>query len=133
MMNVAALVVAVSVATGTLGQAPAKTEKVEVVATVGCLREASPNSWTLDQATDPVPSHANAAAPKEVETMARRGKHQFQLIGVSVFNLPAHRGHTVLIKGTEIKATPMSRLNMTSLTMVAPSCEPAGKSQARMR
>ena len=126
-MIVAALALSVSFAAGALGQAPAKTEKVEVVATVGCLREASPNTWTLDQATDPVPSHANAAAPQEVEKMPRRGQHQFQLIGVTVFNLPAHRGHTVLIKGTEIKSTPISRLNMTSLTMVAATCEPAAK------
>ena len=127
MLNVAALALSVSLAAGAPGQAPAKTERVEVVATVGCLREPSPNTWTLEQATDPVPSHANAAAPKEVETMPRRGKQQFQLIGVTVFNLPAHRGHTVLIKGTEIKATPMSRLNMTSLTMVAANCDPAAK------
>lgn len=126
-MNVAALAVSMSFVAGALGQAPAKPEKAEVVASVGCLREASPNTWTLDQATDPVPSHANAAAPKEVEKMPRRGKHQFQLIGVTVFNLPAHRGHTVLIKGTEVKATPMSRLNVTSVTMVAPTCEPAPK------
>ena len=126
-MNVAAIAVSVSLAAGALGQAPAKPEKAEVVASVGCLREASPNTWTLDQATEPVPSHANSAAPKEVEKMPRRGTHQFQLIGVTVFNLPAHRGHTVLIKGTEVKATPMSRLNVTSVTMVAPTCEPAAK------
>ncbi len=127
MVIVAALALSVSFAAGEPGQTPAKTEKAEVVASVGCLREASPNTWTLDQATDPVPSHANAVAPKEVEKMPRRGKHQFQLIGVTVFNLPAHRGHTVLIKGTEVKATPMSRLNVTSVTMVAPTCEPAAK------
>lgn len=128
MVTVAAIALSFWLAgAGALGQTPAKSEKVDVVATVGCLREASPDAWMLDQATDPVPSHANAAAPKEVEKMARRGKHQFQLIGVTVFNLAAHRGHTVLIKGIEIKATPMSRLNMTSLTMVAPSCDPAEK------
>jgi hypothetical protein len=126
-VNVAALAWSLSLVAGASGQVPATPEKVEIVATVGCLREASPNMWTLDQATDPVPSHANSASPKEIASMARTGKNQFQLIGVAVFNLPAHRGHTVLIKGAEIKARPMSRLNMTSLTMVAPSCEPAVK------
>jgi hypothetical protein len=76
MVIVAAVALSVSLAAGAWGQTPAKTEKVEVVATVGCLREASPNTWTLDQATDPVPSHANAVAPKEVEKKPRRGAHQ---------------------------------------------------------
>jgi hypothetical protein len=46
---------------------------------------------------------------------------------VSEFNLPAHRDQTVVIKGLFIKATPMSRLNMTSVTMMSPSCVPAAK------
>ena len=109
------------------GQAPAKPEKLDIVATVGCLKETTPDSWTLDQATDPVPSNANAPPAKEIASMPKSGKNQFQLIGVSVFNLPSHRGQTVLIKGLHIKATPMSRLNVTSVTMVAPACEPSAK------
>ena len=110
-----------------VAQAPAKPEKLDIVATVGCLKEASPDTWTLDQATDPVPSNANAPPPKDIASMAKSGKNQFQLIGVSVFDLPSHRGHTVLIKGLQIKATPMSRLNVTSVSMVAPACEPPAK------
>ena len=109
------------------GQSPTKSEKAEVVSVVGCLRETSSNVWTLEQATDPTPSHANAPAPKEVEAAPRSGKNQFQLIGVDIFNLPAHRGHTMLVKGVEIKAKPLSRLNITSVTMVAAACEPAAK------
>ena len=109
------------------GQSPTKPEKMEVVSVVGCLREATPNVWTLEQATDPAPSHANSPAPKEVESAPRSGKNQFQLIGVDIFNLPAHRGHTLFVKGIEIKAKPLSRLNITSVTMVAPACEPAAK------
>ena len=127
MLNVAALVMVALAESAVGGQAPAKTEKVEVVAVVGCLREASPNVWTLEQATDPVPSHANAPAAKEVESAPRSGKNQFQLIGVDIFKLPDHRGHTVFVKGVEIKAKPMSRLNITSLTMVAPACQSGTK------
>ena len=96
--------------------------KVDIVSVTGCLREPTPNNWTLTAATDPVPSNANAPAAKDVPTTLPAGKNEFKLIGVSEFNLPAHKGHTVIVKGLHIKATPVSRLNVTSVTMVAPSC-----------
>ena len=106
------------------GQAPAK---VEIVSVTGCLKEATPNTWTLTSATDPAPSSANAPAPKEIAAPPPGGKNTFKLIGVSEFNLPAHRDHTVVIKGLFIKATPMNRVNMTSVTTVSPSCAAAAK------
>jgi hypothetical protein len=101
--------------------------KVEIVSVTGCLKEATPKKWTLTSATEPVPSIANAPATKDIPSTPPAGKNTFRLIGVSEFNLPAHRDHTVIIKGLFIKATPMSRVNMTSVTMVSPSCVPAGK------
>jgi hypothetical protein len=101
--------------------------KVEIVSVTGCLKEAKPNTWTLTAATDPVPSSANAPAAKEIPPAPPAGKNAFALIGVSEFNLPAHRDQTVIIKGLFIKATPMSRVNMTSVTTVSPSCSPAAK------
>jgi hypothetical protein len=76
----------------------------------------------LTNATDPVPSSANAPAAKDIPEKPPEGKGQFKLIGVSEFNLPAHKGQTVIVKGLYIKATPVSRLNMTSVTMVSPAC-----------
>jgi hypothetical protein len=96
--------------------------KVEIVSVTGCLKEATPDNWTLTAATDPVPSSANAPAAKELPAAPPAGKNAFKLIGVSEFNLPAHRDQTVVIKGLFITATPMSRLNMTSVTMVSPAC-----------
>jgi hypothetical protein len=66
-----------------------------------------------------------AAGRRRAENRAASGKNQFRLIGVSEFNLPQHRDHTVIMKGLLIKATPVSRLNITSVTTVAPSCPPA--------
>jgi hypothetical protein len=97
-------------------------KKVDVVAVAGCLREASPGAWTLTNASDPVASNANAPSQKELQSSAKSGKNEFQLTGVSVFDLPAHRGHTVLVKGLLNKATPVSRLNVTSVTMVSAEC-----------
>ena len=108
-------------------QAAPAPNTIEIVSVTGCLKEAPPNTWTLTTATDPVLSSANAPPPKEIPATPPAGKNAFRLIGVSEFNLPAHRDHTVVIKGLFIKAAPMSRVNMTSVTTVSPSCAPAVK------
>lgn len=111
-----------------LAQAAPSSKKIDIVSATGCLKEASPNMWTLVNATDPVPSSANAPPAKDLPAAPPApGKNSFQLIGVSEFNLPAHRDHTVVIKGLLIKATPTSRLNMTSVTTIAPACQAAAK------
>jgi hypothetical protein len=101
--------------------------KVEIVSVTGCLKETAPSEWTLASATDPVPSSANAPPAQDIPAAPPPGRDVFKLIGVSEFNLPAHRDHTVVVKWLLIKATPVSRLNITSVTMVSPSCAPAGK------
>ena len=103
-------------------QAPTPPQKIDIVSVTGCLREPTAGTWMLTAATDPVPSSANAPAPKDVPATPPTGRNQFRLIGVSEFNLPPHKGHTVLVKGLFIKAAPVSRLNITSVTMVAASC-----------
>ena len=110
-----------------LAQAGPVSQKVELVSVTGCLKEPTPNNWTLSSATDPAASNANAPSAKEIPATPPAGKNAFKLIGVSEFNLPAHRDHTVIIKGLFIKATPMSRVNMTSVTTVSPSCAPQAK------
>ena len=105
-------------------QAAPPSKRVELVSVTGCLKETTPNTWTLTAATDPVASSANAPPPREIPATPPAGKNSFALIGVSEFNLPAHRDHTVVIKGLFIKAAPVSRLNMTSVTAVSPSCVP---------
>jgi hypothetical protein len=102
-----------------------KVEKIDPVAVVGCLREAKPNEFMLVGASDPVPSTANAPSPKELAALPKGGKRSFQLIGVTVFNLAAHRGHTVAVKGLPIVAKPVDRLNITSVTMIASTCAPS--------
>jgi hypothetical protein len=99
--------------------------KVDIVSVTGCLREAAPNTWTLVNATDPVASNANAPQPKDIPATPPVGKNEFRLIGVFEFNLPAHKDRTVIVKGLFVKATPMSRVNVTSVTTIAPSCPPA--------
>jgi len=103
-------------------QAGASGAKIEIVSVSGCLREASADTWMLVNATDPVPSNANAPEKREIPAAPPAGKNQFRLIGVSEFNLPVYKDHAVLVKGLHIKAQPVSRLNITSVTAIAATC-----------
>ena len=94
-------------------QAPA-TNKVEIVSVTGCLREQGAGNWVLVAATDPVPSAANQAPAAELPKVPPAGINTFRLLGVGEFNLSQHRDHTMVIRGLFIKATPVSRINMTS-------------------
>ena len=120
-MNVTGWMLAVAIA----GQASSP-GKVDIVSVSGCLKEAAPNDWRVVNATDPVTSTANAPPRTEIPQVPPSGQNEFKLIGVSEFNLPQHKDHAVIVKGLYIKATPVSRLNITSVTTIAPSC-PSGK------
>ena len=100
----------------------ASSNKVDIVSVTGCLKETSANTWTLTSATDPVPSNANAPAARDIPKTPPAGRNEFRLIGVSEFNLPAHKDRTVIVKGLYIKAAPVGRINITSVTDVTPSC-----------
>ena len=99
---------------------PPKT--VDIVSVTGCLREQGSGNWMIVAATDPVVSNANAPLKSEVPTTAVTGKNQFKLIGVGEFNLPNYRNQTVVIKGLHIKAAPVDRLNITSITTAVTFC-----------
>ena len=102
---------------------PAAPAKADIFIVGGCLREASTDVWTLVNAGDPVVSpNANAPSAKEAASIAKSGTNEYRLTGVTVFNLPAHRGHNVLVKGLLNKASPVSRLNVTAVTMVSAEC-----------
>jgi hypothetical protein len=109
--------------TGLPAQAPPA--KAEVVMVAGCLREPTPGEWRVVNATDPTSSNANAPAAADLPSLPVVGKNQFHLIGVSIFDLPSHKDRTVVLKGLWIPAKPLSRLNITSVVTVAPSCSPA--------
>jgi len=102
-------------------QAP-PTNKVEIVSVTGCLREQGSGNWVLVAATDPMPSAANQAPVAELPKIPPAGKNTFRLLGVGEFNLGQHRDRTMVIRGLLIKATPVSRINMTSSVEAVASC-----------
>ena len=119
---VAGTMALVAVGANASGLAQGGGRRVDIVSVSGCLREQPAGTWLLTAATDPVKSSANAPEKKELPTSPVAGKNQFQLIGVGEFNLPALKGQFVVVKGLHIVASPMSRLNVTSVTPVFPTC-----------
>ena len=114
------LLIALSSAGAAVNGAQPK-EKVPIVAVAGCLTEQG-SDWLLTSATEPEPSIANAPPAGQPHKGPTSGKNTFRLIGVSEFDLPSHKGHSVLVKGLLIKAEPVSRVNITSVTMLATTC-----------
>lgn len=118
-----ALLLAISIgatsATQLVAQAP--TDKIPIVAVAGCLDQQA-DKWMLTSATDPEPSVANGPPGGQPYKGPTAGKNSFHLIGVSEYDLPSHKGQTVLIKALFIKAEPISRLNITSVTMISAAC-----------
>ena len=119
-----AAAIAIAGATTTVG-AQATSQRVDVVRVTGCLKQSAADSWTLTAATDPVV--ITRADPPKAPPSATGGTNQFKLIGVEEFDLPARKNRLVSVKGLLIKATPMNRLNITSVTTVADSCAAAKK------
>src|SRR6266850_4619666 len=96
-----------------VGSAQEANQRVDIVRVVGCLRHTVPDVWILTAATDPV-IVSRASEPVQPPP-STAGTNEFKLIGVEEFDLPSRKDHLVSAKGLLIKATPMSRLNITSM------------------
>jgi len=103
-------------------QQPQPAQKAEIVSVTGCLKLEGTNNWTLINATDPVTSRANAPTADQMPKEPVAGKNQFKLIGVSEFPLQDKKDKTVVVKGLLVKATPVNRLNITSVTKAFDTC-----------
>jgi hypothetical protein len=104
------------------GQPP---QKVEVVSVTGCLTPGPADTWLLTNATDPVAVNRPKGAATPASPAAKPptvGKNRFKLIGILELNVPAHKGHTVTVRGLLIPAAPEKRINLTSVQMVSDSC-----------
>jgi len=127
MTHAGSVLLAIFMAAGValVAQAPAPPAKADIVMTAGCLKEQPSGTWRVVNALEPKPSNAVAPPAAELPAMPVVGSKEFQLIGVSVFDLPSYRDHTVVVKGLLIPATPVPRLNVTSVTRVAATCAPS--------
>jgi mono/diheme cytochrome c family protein len=91
-----------------------------LVQVTGCVSPGPANTWLLTNATEPVvtreetPSTAPAAKPLGTQT--------FLLISAAGFQAASHQGHKVEARGLLYQDSSGSRLNLTYLGTVAPSC-----------
>lgn len=98
--------------------------KADLVMVAGCLREQPAGAWRVVNATDPKPSNAVAPPSDQLASIPKSGTKQFQLIGVEVFDLPSYKDQAVVLKGLLVPASPVSRLNITSIARLSTTCEP---------
>jgi mono/diheme cytochrome c family protein len=96
---------------------------LDIAEVVGCLEQSPSRTWILTNASDPIVSKTQETSSADLKAAAKPlGNQRYQLLGVSVFNPSSHKGEKVAVKGILIKDTKESRLNVTSLQMVAASC-----------
>jgi hypothetical protein len=105
-------------------QKPQQKTALDLVEVVGCLAEAPDQTWILANATDAAVSKSLSTTKKALSEAATRplGNQRYHLLGVRAFDPAPHKGHKVAAKGVLIKDDKESRLNVTSLQMVAVTC-----------
>ena len=102
----------------------AKGSALEIGEVVGCLEPGPQLNWLLIDGSDPIASETQSttsAALKEAEAIPSGGR-RYQLLGAGFFNPLSHRGEKVAVKGILITDNKESRINVTSLQMVAANC-----------
>ena len=104
---------------------PGPVPSFAMVRVVGCMTTGSGN-WSLTQATEPArTSEPAASSPEELSALesAAPGRHTFELL--NIYPSPDdHEGHRMEVKGLLIRLPDRSRINVSSVAMVAPSCAP---------
>jgi hypothetical protein len=96
---------------------------VDIVQVVGCLEQSSA-AWTLTRASVPImfPTPATSSAELRAASAKSLGSQRYRLLGAGIFKPFDHKGEKVAVKGVLIKGANYSRLNVTSLQKVSPTC-----------
>lgn len=94
-----------------------------MVEVVGCLSQTGTN-WILANATEPTASTTSFTTPEALKAAAEKplGTQQYRLLGTSPFGPERHKGHKMAAKGLLIKGGSETRINLTSLQMLAGTC-----------
>ena len=91
---------------------------------VGCLETSPRGNWLLINASVPTISEIQAASSATLKAAEARslGSRRYELLGVGVFDPSSRKGQKVTVKGILIDNAEESRINVTSLQMVAANC-----------
>jgi len=97
---------------------------LDIAQVAGCLEQSSPTTWTLTNATEPAVSKVQATSSAALKVAGAKplGDRRYSLLGLGVFNPTSHKGQKVALKGVLIPDDKQSRLNVTSVQMVAATC-----------
>ena len=95
------------------------------VEVAGCLARARDGVWMLGPASDPVAVWPTISGPSNAPASAAtpRGKRTFQLIDVVAYSPEQYRGHLLRVRGILIGLPAESRLTISSLETLAPTCQ----------
>jgi mono/diheme cytochrome c family protein len=97
-----------------------------LVQVFGCLTQNPSGRWVLTNSTAPniTKEESPAAEALKAGSNVPLGTETFALISVSpAFKADAHKGHKVEARGLLYKDPASAELNLTSLAMIAPSCQ----------
>jgi hypothetical protein len=98
--------------------------RASIVSTTGCLEADAGGEWRLDNAGEPVASAVQSASAAGIRAAAVRppGDRHYHLVGVRFFNPGGLRACRVAVQGALTNSAGESRINVTSLQKLAPSC-----------
>src|SRR5262249_20918517 len=105
-------------------QKPTQNGVLEIGEVVGCLAEGSAGNWVLTNADRPTLSRPEATPSQALKAAGARplGSQRYRLMGVGAFSASSHRGEKVAVKGVFLNDSNATRINVTSLQMIAIDC-----------
>ena len=118
------LVLAAAAGSASAQSQPSKdSERPPVVEVSGCLSQ-SGTGWALANAGEPAVTTTSFTTPEAVKAAADKplGTQEIRLLGTSAFGPEGHKGHKMVVRGLLIKSGSDTRINVTSLQMLAETC-----------
>ena len=105
-------------------QKPTQNGILEIGEVVGCLAAGSAGKWVLTNADRPTLSRTEATSSVALKAAGARslGSQRYRLLGVGAFSASSRRGEKVAVKGVFINDSNVTRINVTSLQMIATNC-----------
>jgi mono/diheme cytochrome c family protein len=107
-------------------EGPQRVPDFSLVSVSGCLTQVAPQTWALQNATEPVRTHnPKESTDAELVVAAARpaGQHTFGLLDMINFPKQAQPGHWMEAKGLLIRAPGDDRLNLTWLGKISDDCK----------
>ena len=105
------------------GRGQGRGDQTPIVEAVGCLSQMG-SDWILVNATEAETVTTTFTTPDALKAAAGKslGTQKYRLLGVKPFSPEPHNGHMMVARGLLIKGSSDTRINVTSLQMLAATC-----------